>query len=284
MIDPKGKPYDIAVVNSSSDTGLAKRAVEGVERWEYQPAMLNGEPIDAGMAILIKFALKGGKAGAGRSFVSRHRRFQKHIKKNDQTGAASELAKLEQMNRNLHEEAYFHLARYNYHQNWDPDPIKMYRSLTRAATMDRGRGFLPDDLLTKLLLVKLSLELDQNRLADAASTVRDLRERELTADQMVQIDGVHAQIDLIKQSNQSFVTKGVIRDDNQGFQRLMHDRFQLRFSEGDIAELHIHCDRGYVGFVYKPDTVFTVRDDWRDYALLMIGTPETADTLEQGDF
>lgn len=280
MVDTQGTPYDITVIDSSNEGDFERHAIKAAEKWEYQPAEFDGTAIDAGETMFVTFALQG-QTGAGRTFVRRYRSITKLIEKKDRAGVDSELEKMSAMSRNLYEEAYFHLVQYNYHLNWGQDPQMMYDAISRASTMDQGRGFLPDDVLTSLLLTKLSLELAQNKLADARLTVVSLQKRKLDADQRSRLAGVTEDIDQVRQSAASFSVAGTIPESNRGTQLLLQNKFSVNYSSGDIAELRLHCDRGYVGFVYKPDVMFSVRDDWSDCRLILIGTPGTEYRLLQ---
>ena len=284
MVDPDGKPYDITVAESSKDPVFESYAIESVEAWEYQPAVLNGESIDAGAGVFITFELQGGKPGASRIFVKRYKRLLKLISQDDKEQATEELLQLEQMDRNLYEEAYFNLARFDYCQSWDGDTTVLYDAITRAAAMDKDRGFLPEELLTSVLFNRFSLELKLNRLANALKTASILQGRDLTTAQQARIQSVSEQINAIRKTGQPFSTKDVIRQDNRAVHTLMHNRFALTEVDGDIAELRLHCDRGYVGFIFDPDRVYSVGDDWDNCALILIGTPDTHYTLVQGSF
>jgi TonB family protein len=282
MIDPTGKPYDITVVSSSNDAAFETKAVSSVEQWMYRPAMLDGKPIDAGTEVMITFELEGGKPGASARFVKRYKRFMKSIGENDLQRAKTQLTELEEMSRNLYEEAYFHLARFNYYQNTNAGVGELYDAIIRAAAMDQNRGFLPENLLTSVLSTKLSLELKQNKLADAQATATVLQAREVSEKQAAYLTSVTDRISQIKASNKAFAINDVLRGDNNGVQSLLHNQFALTNVAGDIAELRLHCDRGYIGFIFDPDITYRVRDDWQECKLILIGNPQTTYTLVQG--
>jgi protein TonB len=53
----------LRVVSSAIDPDLAKAAVDAVKQWRYQPAQLNGEPVEAVTTVTVNFALAGGIRG-----------------------------------------------------------------------------------------------------------------------------------------------------------------------------------------------------------------------------
>jgi len=73
MVNPEGKPYEVTILDSMGHEDFRKEALKAVERWEFQPATYQGNPIDAGMAMTLTFELEGGAAGARAPFVRRFR-------------------------------------------------------------------------------------------------------------------------------------------------------------------------------------------------------------------
>jgi protein TonB len=56
-IDQNGKAQDIWVVKSL-DEGLDQKAVDAVTRWQFQPAMKDGNPVLCAATIEINFRLE----------------------------------------------------------------------------------------------------------------------------------------------------------------------------------------------------------------------------------
>lgn len=51
MVNPEGEPYEIEVTDFVGDEAFRKAALKAVETWRFEPAMLNGEAIDAGHCV-----------------------------------------------------------------------------------------------------------------------------------------------------------------------------------------------------------------------------------------
>ena len=64
MISPEGKTYEVAVTHSSGSESFERAAVRTVSKWSFDPATMNGQPIDAGANYKIKFSLTGPGGGA----------------------------------------------------------------------------------------------------------------------------------------------------------------------------------------------------------------------------
>ena len=56
VVGKDGRPYDIHV-RKSLGMGLDERAMEAVKNWRFRPATLNGQPVDARIAVEVNFHL-----------------------------------------------------------------------------------------------------------------------------------------------------------------------------------------------------------------------------------
>ena len=271
MVDAEGKPYDVTVINSSGDAAFEKAARLAASRWTFEPAELSSTKIDAAVRRGITFQLSGA-TGASRSYIRRFRKLTKAIESDDPDKAKQLLAALGKYSRTLYEQAYRQLGLYQYESKWG-SPEGQYEALIGAAFIDHGRGFLPDALLTKLLVAKLNLELQTSYFASARSTATSLMERTLDNPMRQEIEKVSREIDQIEKADSMIVVSGRIDSTNYFSHSLLRPTFSFRNLEGDIAELRLHCDKGYVGFIFKPELSYTVEPGYRDCGLTAIGTP-----------
>lgn len=115
MIAPDGKPYEIAVVDSSGSEEYEKAALEAVEKIRWEPATLDGKPIHSAYAVKFRFEVSG-EAAARREFSTAYRRALKAAEAGDRQRADEWLAKLEAYN--LYEEAFRNFALYAYYRTW----------------------------------------------------------------------------------------------------------------------------------------------------------------------
>ena len=129
---------------------------------------------------------------------------------------------------------------------------------------------------------RLQLELKLNELARAQRTANELLEREISDQHRDFAESIITQIEEIKASERPFAVADTIRPDNRGVHLLLKNTFSFPSVDGDIAELRLHCDKGYVGFIYKPDIAYSISSDWNSCWLTMIGTPGTNYVIEEG--
>ncbi len=273
MVNPEGEPYDVMVSATSGERDFERAAVAAIKRWRFSPAVLDGEFIDAGGMHRITFRVRG-QEGASRGFSRNYKKMLSALFTQDREQADKYLDRLQRQDRNIYEESFYHLAIYNYAVQWGSE-AEQYRALSRATFMDGGLGFLPDEALTSALFSELGLELKLGKLGQAVRTARQLLERELTPDRQAKVEQLLAQLEAAARSEQALVSVGRI---NQGYRfthRLLKPSFSFTEVQGDIAELRLHCDKGYVGFIYEEGMTYSVAEGVGDCFLTAIGDPDT---------
>ncbi len=279
MVDTQGVPYDVSVVSSSEGREFERAAVKAVEKFRYTPADLNGRAIDAGVVSSITFAFDHEKPGARKLFRRAYKRPSKSIDVQDRERADKEFEKIAKLDRNLYEEAFYQLARYSYAVIWG-DLSTQYEALQRAAFLDRAQEFLPDKQLTSVLLAKLATEVNLFKYAEALKTAQILVDRDLDADGLAIVNKVVGEIKALQSAPGSqFSVAGKIKQDNRYTHRLLRQGFYFSEIEGAIAEVRLHCDKGYVGFAYEQGMMYTVTDNYRDCWVVVIGDPDSTFTL-----
>ncbi|MEM7003080.1 MAG: energy transducer TonB [Pseudomonadota bacterium] len=280
MIDPAGKPYDITVI-ASTDRAFERAAVRSLSQWQYTPATLGSTSIDAGAVQRFTFALEGA-SGARPKFGRRYKKLQKAIDIEDIEAADKAYTSLAETSRNLYEEAYFQVATYLYRKLIGASKAHQYRALSWASSFDRDEQYLPSNVTNSLLAARLLLEVDLKLLAEAQRTAKKILERDTPKAHKDTATKVLVYVEQIRVSAQAFSIRGQLPEGYRGYHRLLKKTFAFSEIDGDIAELRVHCDRGYVGFIYQPDMVYTINPELKACSLIIIGNPGTQYTLTEG--
>ncbi len=273
MVDSHGKPYEISVHGYSSEVfvGAAKRAVE---KWNFEPALIDGRAIEAAVSYRMTFELSGATQ-ASNSFGRTFKSVIKAVASKDQEAAQLLLDKMKNKKSNLYEEAFYWLSKYYFAQTWQ-DTSAQYRALNRALFRDSSnKYFLPDKSIPGLLLNQLGLEVKQNYLRNALDTSVLLDQYTLSPRDLNYLEKIVSQIKQIKNGDGIVIVKGSISGDNSFYHLLLKSRFRFSEVSGDIAELRLRCEKGYVGFVYQKEITFEVDGKAGECSLQVIGDPGT---------
>lgn len=279
MIDPEGQPYEIVVTDSTGDSAFEESAVRAVERSTFEPALVDGRPIDAGYNLKISFALEGdGAPGARPGFVRDYRRAIAAIESGDREQAEARLGELEV--RNLYEDAYLNVARYWYFKSWG-DRLQRLAALRRAVAHEQEQKYLPEEVFRWALLTRFALEVDLQDFGAALDTARLLRTQDLSREQTAALEATVAEIRALASDDRSFAVTGYTGADNSWYITLLKRHFYIDQVEGEIAEIKLRCDRDYVLFRYDPTMAYQVAEQQGTCHMEVVGDPGTTFRLVQ---
>lgn len=284
MVDAQGRTYDWELTEYSGDKSFGKAALEAIKKYKYEPAQFEGRPIDAGSASKITFMLADSGIGAHRKFLWRYKKFISLLKGlNGEPEAKHPMeeafAALEELGAsNLYEDAYINIARaayYGYHKN----PGQTFRALNRAVGHERVSKYLPEATRVALYSRIFWMEVEANFFRSALDTWEILAAAKLAPEVRREMALVVGKIMEISQSNQPVSLEGQINDTYNFVHKLLKQSFYFVDVKGELAELKLHCDRGFAGFRFQPDLRYSVEDGFQDCSLTVIGNPGTTFTL-----
>lgn len=279
MIDPQGRPYEVTVTDSTGDPAFEQAAIDAVDASTFVPASLEGQPVDAGYSLKVKFSLRGGQSAARRSFASSYQKLTAAISEGDRDTADAIFQDLEVTN--LYEDAHYYLAKYLYDSRWG-DAGQQLASLTRAIAHEENAAYLPDDFFVRALLAKFSLQVQLQHFGGALHTAKLLESQDLEGAQRQALDASVAEIRRLQQDERVFEVRGRIDHGTSWYLVLLKRQFHIDDVHGDIAELKLRCERGYVFFRYHPDERYKTTEHSGPCRLEIVGDPGTTFRLVQG--
>ena len=97
MVDPEGNTYDITIRSSSGDSLFDKAAIKAAEKYRYQPAKVNGSPVDSSAATTITFDLSGSENAVTKDFRSYMKLFLSSYSEDNEKRADYRLNKMKRV-------------------------------------------------------------------------------------------------------------------------------------------------------------------------------------------
>lgn len=270
MVNAAGEPYEISVVDSVGSKSFGREAVAALERFQFEPARANGEPIDAGYHQKIVFSLQGGPVGASKIFVKRFKALNKAIAQSDQTRADALFAKLKVTN--LYEDAFFNYLRARYYAQWGT-PAQQLGALRRAVAHEESAEYLPAVHYLNALQRRFALELQLNDFAAAQRTASVLQKVEKDADRLAKIRSAIEELAKLRAGSTRYAVAGQLGDRTSWWLDLFRNTFQVQVAQGRIAELKLRCRKGYVFFRHDPELEYSVPQDHMPCGLEIVGDP-----------
>jgi TonB family protein len=276
MIDPRGKPYEIMVTDSTGNKVLEKAAIKAAEDWEFEPATLAGVPIDASYTAKVQFILSG-EAGANNEFVSAFKAFQRAAKAADKEKADAALAKMKV--KNLYEDAYYNLALYEHARRWGTEAQQL-AAIQRAIAEERNANYLPKAAFAVGLETLLNLQIRRRDFAGALDTWNKLQPQ-ADAATLARWEAPIAKIKALRNDTTPYAIAGDFGDSTSWYFRLFRRTFHVAVTSGRVAEIKLRCDKRYVFFKHDPEMQYTVADKYGRCNMELIGDPGTKFDLVQ---
>ncbi len=277
MIDPKGKPYEVTVVDSTGNPAFEKTALRGVQYFAFAPAIRDGTPIDSSFTLKIKFAMSTPQKGAHQEFVRAYRRATKAIEAGERAKADEEMRNLKV--ENLYEDAFLNLANYYYHRKWGTEADQL-ADLRRAVAGERRPQYLERATFLGVLTALLNLEVRGKDYGAALATwkilqpfvaKKDLPAYLKTIDQIVSLQNSDSAVRMSAQ-----ITKGTA-----WYGQLFKKNFQIAVASGKVSEIKLRCEEAYLIFRYDPQLQYKVDARGGDCSIEIVGDPGTKFDLIQ---
>ena len=278
MIDPEGKPYEVVVTDSTGSQAFERSALKVVTRWTFEPALMDGVPIDAGSNYKIKFSLSGPHGGAGRSFIRAIKRLNKSISSDDREGADAALVTLDV--QNLYEDAYLNLARFSYYLRWGSERQQL-NALRRGIAHESQANYLSKKQFVSALLSMFVLEVRLQDYAQALMTWKKLEAYDIDEQERAKLQNVVDDLVVLKEDDRSYAVSGQIGANSSWFYRLLKNSFSLDVTKGEVAEIKLRCDKKYVFFRFDPDIQYRIADNYGSCSIELVGNPGTTFSLVQ---
>ena len=258
-----------------------RAAIGALRNSTFEPAHLNGRPVDAGYAMYYWFGLEGEGGGVRRGFLQLSRALMSAIERGDRSLADRELSALESRGQfNLHEDAYLHVAKFRYYARWG-DAHQQLDALDRAVSQDFQDHRLPEELYVALQLQRFWLLVRTQDYERAASTFETLGRYELEASVQSALEATMENLRALRHDDRAYAVTGLLEERASWFYHLFKDEFAVTDVQGEITEVKLRCPESYVFFRFDPDMEYRVSNKRGHCHLELVGNPGTTFKLVQ---
>jgi TonB family protein len=280
MIDTQGKPYEISVTDSTGNAAFEKIATEFFQQVVYQPAMLGKNPVHSGYVSKLRFEAGTMEASgstnrlrtkqrASTKFAAAYRAASEAIEAGDRPKADELIANLTV--KNLYEDAYKNIARYNYYKKWGTEKQQLAALQGAVAGEDRA-DYLSKELFHAALHAMLTLQLKHNDFGRAMWTWERLK-WVAPAKEVKQWEGTIEQVMAARRDTRPLPLAGEIEKGTSWFGKLFRNRFELTLASGNVSEIKLRCQKQYLFFRYEPNVLYTVKKSDDACDIEVIGEP-----------
>lgn len=278
MVSPEGKPYELTVRSSSGiNKGLEKSVLRAAEKWTFEPATLDGNPIDSSSMQKITFKISDLSNGAGRDFVRGHKDLLAAITANDQSAANAAFKKMQV--KNLYEDAYYGLSQFLYAEKWG-NIEQQLSGVRRAVAGEQVATYLPKKVFSNVLLQQFRLELETQDFGSLLQTWETMEKGAVDNSTLDKLRPTVAKVKLLKADSRAYKVPGRLRDGYWNYY-LFKNTFRIDVLKGRVSQVKLRCDKKYVFFQFDPNRDYLVSDKFGKCIIEVLGDADTQFELMQ---
>ena len=301
MVDKSGKANEI-IVTRSTMAKFDESAIKALSRYQFEPATLDGKPVDsrASINVLFKFSAMDANAMSGarssqrllldheapQLFDNYYKRFFTALDK-DKADKEDADHLIKQMQR-LDDQTFASLAYTAQAKSRFADQFgDLQQRIDAYSELLWLNDFIEEkyrpvraDALGGVYSQLIALQLEASQFADALDAFAEAKKRNITLDDRVA--NLQARVVALQGNDQ--VTLQKLRIDERGYAELplFKQSFEVSNVNGRIAQLAARCDTRFGTFDFQADTNFALPESWGGCNLQVIGEPGSeADLLQK---
>ncbi|UTA47611.1 energy transducer TonB [Simiduia sp. 21SJ11W-1] len=268
VIDKDGSVIDPKIDDSTGVSSFEKAALKVVKKWKYEPATLNGEPVQqCRTRAKITFAIRGNTATATPKFVRNFKKIVAFIDANELTEAETHLNDLRELSSwNLYEDAWYWYLKSHLDRK-KGDYQSTYSSLKRAVAYEGN--YLPDNEYLSSLETLFLLDVHYQHYAEALRTYEQIKALSDEIDPKTQktAETIQAQLD----SHLTLKMDIQLDTNGQWHFELPRRRFSIGSGIESLDSFEARCDAKRQIVSIEKKQVWSVPSSWGRCTLYLEG-------------
>lgn len=284
MVNKEGKPFEIMVANSSLNA-FTVVTVPALKKYRYEPATLNGKPVESRQTLRVKFRIDKQKQGASADFTRYYKKLKTELERENPENkrATKFIRKMEKASvKNLYALTYSGLAwlEYSMHFGTADDKIDALKDIVLFdIEEEKEHKVLSKAASISVMGNLLELLINTGRYGEALSYYKRLQPKSEKIS--TTFSDAITQIKNIQTSDASFIREITINNDGFVQLNLFKRSFQIEPIQGKIDTLKFRCDTKYFEVAFSVDASYQIPESWGQCNLQVLGPPGTSAKLLQ---
>ncbi len=270
-VDTTGTVHSVVIERSSGAPEFERVSLKAIQSWTYEPARLNGEPIEmCDVSVRLSFGMQGIGLGGRREFVREWRKASKLIEEARLAEAKAILDALKPSNN--YESARMALARARIAANTG-DQKQQLSDLRMALLQPQA---MESRVRRSVRRQVFALEVQRREWASAHETYEDLADDVEALSEPEKKAG--AQLADLIASDRTLATEGELEcrcdkanGDPLWSARLLRREFAFAEASGKIDRFDLLCERHRFRAKFETDTAWRVPEAWGKCTLFVFG-------------
>ena len=279
VIDEEGRVKDPVVEDFFGSPSFKRSALSAVKKWQYNPAIKDGEPTQqCHQAVQMDFAISG-KSGATRKFIKAYKDADERFNAGDVDAADEALKELLAWDTLNRYENTWLLNLESHIASKQGDVEREAQSLTRLLASNGSKRFnnmvFDEDYVAYTLQRKIILDAQRGYYAEALKSYTTLQDMEAQETRIGEIAPLISQIEESIASEQNLTVPVTIGSDGNWFHTLVRSKFAFGNIQGELDTVEVRCDTHREKFTVAEAHVWQIPNSWGQCQVMVKGDSET---------
>lgn len=279
VIDEEGRVKDPVVEDFFGSPSFKRSALSAVKKWQYNPAIKDGEPTQqCHQAVQMDFAISG-KSGATRKFIKAYKDADERFNAGDVDAADEALKELLAWDTLNRYENTWLLNLESHIASKQGDVEREAQSLTRLLASNGSKRFnnmvFDEDYVAYALQRKIILDAQRGYYAEALKSYTTLQDMEAQETRIDEIAPLISQIEESIASEQNLTVPVTIGSDGNWFHTLVRSKFAFGNIQGELDTVEVRCDTHREKFTVAEAHVWQIPNSWGQCQVMVKGDSET---------
>ena len=279
VIDEEGRVKDPVVEDFFGSPSFKRSALSAVKKWQYNPAIKDGEPTQqCHQAVQMDFAISG-KSGATRKFIKAYKDADERFNAGDVDAADEALKELLAWDTLNRYENTWLLNLESHIASKQGDVEREAQSLTRLLASNGSKRFnnmvFNEDYVAYALQRKIILDAQRGYYAEALKSYTTLQDMEAQETRIGEIAPLISQIEESIASEQNLTVPVTIGSDGNWFHTLVRSKFAFGNIQGELDTVEVRCDTHREKFTVAEAHVWQIPNSWGQCQVMVKGDSET---------
>jgi TonB family protein len=283
VIEKDGSVSNVITQETSGSKDITLAAKKAVMKWQYQPAIENGEPIQQCVnSVQFDFRMhKNGTKKVTRRFNSLYHKTKAALAEKDYVKTKALLSKFTNIE-------YMHLSEHNFLQLLNAEYAKAIgNDVMQLAHLTKIK-IATDDKNTEyelsLLAQRFVLELQLNKLKNAYDTYKRIEKISVAKPYLAHYQALIKQVDEFIHSEKELIVDADIRSDDYWHYALVRNEFTLTNIKGKLNKIDIRCANKRHVYSIENNNTWKIPDAWQQCHVFIFGENNTKFNLVEHPF
>lgn len=288
IVDVDGITKDITITDTSIADTFEIFAIRAVEKWTYEPATLDGVPVQrAKTSVRIVWALEGLNGAVTGKFLRIYKKADKAIRAGKLENAKTIIDRMDQRKKKrLSESGYLDFLKAMYWQKMG-DGKQARQHFQRVRIVE---DFIDSEVHFASLRQLFVLSANVNHLGNSIWYYNRLVELDKDLSPDDPIHDIASRVRDVLESDTPFAIQGKVEEPCEyckeirpfwDHHSLSRERFTLDQIEGKVDEFKLLCGFQYATVPWSADLIWTVKNEWGQCGIHVFGELGTTFRLVQ---